>query len=136
MLEAETTASTATSRVPSGAYFSIFSSTGRLTCSDSFSFKNPVMKTSDKYALIYDSGNCGLVIYNTFTKVHSQTFDKPICGAAMSQSGFYALITSSEVSSEFLFPMSPSTKASLSQEYATISHPDTLLTLICTMISS
>ena len=28
---------------------SIFSSTGRLTCSDSFAFKNPIMVTSDKW---------------------------------------------------------------------------------------
>ena len=75
---------------------SIFSSTGRLTCSDAFSFKNPVMETSDKYALIYDSGNCDILVYNSFTKVHSQTFDKPIRGASMSKNGFYALITSSD----------------------------------------
>lgn len=73
----------------------IYSSTGRQTCSDSFAFKNPIMVTSDKYALIYDSGNFDLVIYNSFTKVHSQTLSKPIRGACMSQSGYYAVITSS-----------------------------------------
>lgn len=74
----------------------IYSSTGRQTCSDSFAFKNPIMVASDKYALIYDSGNCDLVIYNTFTKVHSTSLNKPIRGACMSQNGYYALITSSD----------------------------------------
>lgn len=75
---------------------SIFSSTGRLTCSDSFAFKNPIMLTSDKYALVYDSGNCDYVIYNSFSKVHSQSLEKPIRGACMAQNGYYAFITSSE----------------------------------------
>lgn len=74
---------------------SIFSSTGRLTCSASFAFKNPIMVTSDKYALVYDSGNCDYVIYNSFSKVHSQSLDKPIRGACMAQNGYYAFITSS-----------------------------------------
>lgn len=74
---------------------SIYSSTGRLTCSDSFAFKNPMMVASDKYALIYDSGNCDYVVYNSFSKVHSQTLEKPIRGACMSSNGYYAFITSS-----------------------------------------
>ena len=75
---------------------SIFSSTGRLTCSDSFSFKNPVMVASEKYALVYDSGNYDLIVYNSFTRVHSQTLEKPIRGACMSQNGYYSIITSSD----------------------------------------
>ncbi len=75
---------------------SIYSSTGRLICSDSFSFKNPVMLSSDKYALIYDSGSCDYIIYNSFTKVFYQTTEKPIRGACMSQNGHFALITSSD----------------------------------------
>ncbi len=74
---------------------SIFSSTGRLTCSDSFAFKNPIMVTSDKYALVYDSGNCDYVIYNSFSKVHSQSLEKPIRSACMAPNGYYAFITSS-----------------------------------------
>ena len=74
---------------------SIYSSTGRSTCTDSFAFKNPVMLTSDKYALIYDSGNCDYVIYNSFSKVYSQSLEKPIRGACMAENGYYAFITSS-----------------------------------------
>ena len=74
---------------------SVFSPTGRLTCSDSFAFKNPIMVTSDKYALVYDSENCDYVIYNSFSKVHSQSLEKPIRGASMSPNGYYAFITSS-----------------------------------------
>ena len=75
---------------------SVYSSTGRLTCSDSFSFKNPIMSTSDKYALIYDSGSNELIIYNSFSKVHSQLFDKPIRRACMAQNGYFAVVTSSD----------------------------------------
>ena len=75
---------------------SIYSATGRLLCSDSFSFKNPTMLSSEKYALIYDSGNKDYVIYNSFTKVHSRSTDHPIRGASMSSDGSFALITSSD----------------------------------------
>ena len=46
----------------------LFSSTGRTTCTDSLKFKNPIMVSSDKYALIYDSGNYELAVYNAFSQ--------------------------------------------------------------------
>lgn len=75
---------------------SIFSPIGRLTCTDSLYFKNPIMVTSEKYALIYDHGNSDYVVYNSFSRVHSQALGKPIHGACMSQDGSFALITSSD----------------------------------------
>jgi hypothetical protein len=75
---------------------SIFSETGRLLCTDSFSFKSPIMLSSDKYALVYDSGNNDYVIYNSFTRVHARSTDKPIRGASMSRDGSFAIITSSD----------------------------------------
>ena len=75
---------------------SVYSSTGRLICSDFFSFKNPVMVSSDQYALVYDSGNHDFVIYNSFTKVYSQATDKPIIGCHMLTDGSFAVITSAD----------------------------------------
>ena len=74
----------------------LFSSTGRTTCTDSLKFKNPIMVSSDKYALIYDSGNYELAVYNAFSQVYRHTFDKPIRNVCMSSDGYFAVVTSSD----------------------------------------
>ncbi len=75
---------------------SVYSPTGRLIYSESLSLKNPTMISSDKYAMIYDSGNCDYVVFNSFAKVLSQSTAKPIRGACMAPNGSFALITSSD----------------------------------------
>ena len=76
---------------------SIFSATGRQTCSESFSYRVPVMRSSDKFVLVYDEGTGNYSIYNSFSRVHSCSSVKPIKDAVLSNSGYYALITSSDL---------------------------------------
>ncbi len=75
---------------------SIYSATGRLTYSESIQYRNPIMTASGKYVLIYDEGSVGYSIYNSFAKVHSDMLEKPIKSAVLSESGYYALISSSD----------------------------------------
>ena len=74
---------------------SVYSSTGRQTCSENFNYKDPIMISSEKYALVYDNGGLNYSLYNTFTEVYSTELEYPVRGAAISDNGFYALITSS-----------------------------------------
>lgn len=75
---------------------SVYSATGRQTCTGNFNYKDPVMISSEKYALVYDRGGKNYSLYNTFTQVYSSVMPYPIRGAAISNSGYYALITSSD----------------------------------------
>ncbi len=74
----------------------IYSATGRLTCSEMLEYKDPVMSASDKFVLVYDNGNIGYTLYNSFTDVHSAYADYPIRGASVSDNGSHAIITSSD----------------------------------------
>lgn len=74
---------------------SIYSATGRQTCSEFLQYRSPLMVTSDKYVLIYDEGTGEYCIFNSFTKVYSGTIDHPIKSAVISDSGYFALISSS-----------------------------------------
>ena len=75
---------------------SVYSATGRLTCSESFSYKNPEMVSSDKFVLVYDLSDYEYSLYNAFSRVYSEKINEVIRGGAVSDSGYYALITSSE----------------------------------------
>lgn len=75
----------------------VFSATGRLTCSESFTYRSPVMRSSEKFVLVYDEGTGNYSVYNSFSRVHSASIDKPIKDAVLSNSGYYALITSSDL---------------------------------------
>ena len=75
---------------------SVFSATGRLTCSESFPYKNPKMEASEKFVLVYDFSDYEYSLYNAFSRVYSDKLTERIRGGAVSDNGYYALITSSE----------------------------------------
>ncbi len=75
---------------------SIYSATGRLTCSETMIYSEPIMVSSDKFVLVYDNGSGRYTVYNSFTDVFSDELQYPIKGAAISDNGSYALITSSD----------------------------------------
>ena len=75
---------------------SIFSATGRLTCSESFMYKDPKLVSSTKFALVYDHSDDDYSIYNAFSRVYSDRTDGIIRGAAVADNGTYALIVSSD----------------------------------------
>lgn len=55
----------------------------------------PIPVPSEKYLLLYDLGGKQYALYNTFTCLHTGEYDYPITCAACSDSGMYALVTSS-----------------------------------------
>lgn len=68
---------------------------GALSFSTSNIFYSPRLLTSDKYMLIYDYGNTtsSYSLCNSFAELKKGKTDYPITGAALSDSGYYLLIT-------------------------------------------
>ncbi len=74
----------------------VFTSTGRQTVSQSVQYKNPVAVGSGKYLLVYEAGGRHYSLYNSYTQIHAGVSDYPIVNAAVSDSGMYAITSSSE----------------------------------------
>lgn len=75
---------------------SIFSGTGRQTCSEYYDYSAPAIAASDKYIIVYEQGGYGYSVFNAFTSVFSDICEKKIYAAAAADNGCYALITSSD----------------------------------------
>ena len=74
---------------------SVFTATGRRTLKSRADFVVPFAVCSDKYALVYDMSGDSFALYNSFSKVYSETLDAPVTDAYMSGSGVFAVVTSS-----------------------------------------
>lgn len=74
----------------------VFTATGRQTVSEIINYHDPVAVGSGKYLLVYELGGTHYSVYNSYTQIHTGKSDEPILGAAVSDSGMYALISSSE----------------------------------------
>ena len=72
----------------------IFSATGRQLVSHGIQYNDPVAVGSGKYLLVYERGGKQYSLYNANTQMYSGQTDYPILGAAVSDSGMYALISS------------------------------------------
>ena len=73
----------------------IFSATGRQLVSHGIQYNDPVAVGSGKYLLVYERGGKQYSLYNANTQMHQGETNYPIQGAAVSDSGMYALISSS-----------------------------------------
>jgi hypothetical protein len=74
----------------------VFTATGRQTVSQNISYQNPVAVGSGKYLLVYELGGLQYSLYNSYAQIHKGTSDYPILGAAVSESGMFALVSASE----------------------------------------
>ncbi len=74
----------------------VFTATGRQTVSQTVSYQNPVAEGKGKYLLVYEMGGTQYSLYNSYTQVFSGKSKYPINGAAVSDSGVYALLSSSD----------------------------------------
>ena len=72
----------------------IFSATGRQLVSHGVQYNDPVAVGSGKYLLVYERGGKQYSLYNANTQMHAGETEYPISGAAVSDSGMYALISS------------------------------------------
>ena len=73
----------------------VFNATGRQTVSDHISYASPVSVGRGKYLLVYDLGGTKYSLYNSYTQIFEGECDRPISGATVSDTGMYALISSS-----------------------------------------
>ncbi len=73
----------------------IFSATGRQIVSHGIQYNDPVAVGSGKYLLVYERGGKQYSLYNANTQMYAGETAYPIQGAAVSDSGMYALISSS-----------------------------------------
>ena len=74
---------------------SVFTATGRRTLKSRADFVIPYSVCSDKYVLVYDMSGNSFALYNSFSKVYTESFDYPITDAAISDSGVFAVLTRS-----------------------------------------
>lgn len=68
-------------------------SLGSRSFTDEVAFKSPILRGSAKYMIAYDAGGYGYYLYNSISRVHSDTLDTPILSAAVSDDGNFALLT-------------------------------------------
>lgn len=74
----------------------VFTATGRQTVSQTIAYRNPIAMGSGKYLLVYDLGGKDYSLYNSYTQIFSGKTDYAISGATVSDTGMYALISSSD----------------------------------------
>lgn len=72
---------------------SAFTAAGRLTLQATSQFSAPCVKCSDKYFVVYDTAGTALSVYNSFSRIYSESFEYPVTDACFSDSGYMAIIT-------------------------------------------
>ncbi len=79
--------------VAGSSYFYLCDLQGNKRLNEESVFSNPVVVSSDKYLLVYGLSEYTYTLYNAFSKLHTESFDYPITGAAVSDKGLYAIVT-------------------------------------------
>ena len=74
----------------------VFTATGRQTVSQTIQYRSPIAAGAGRYLLVYEMGGKQFSLYNAYTQMFTGTSDYPIYGAAVSDSGMFALISRSE----------------------------------------
>ncbi len=77
---------------PSG--YTLYDSRGNTIMTDSIKYNDPRLCVSEKYALCYDLGGSSFSVFNTFSRLTSGTTDYSITGGDISDSGSFAIATS------------------------------------------
>ena len=73
----------------------LFTATGRETLNTSPDYVQPVLHGSDRYLLVYDIGEKRYSVYNSFVCVHHEECEYPVFAGAMSDSGYYTVVSES-----------------------------------------
>lgn len=71
----------------------LYNMIGNIMLSYNINYTQPVLMTSKKSMLIYSQGDYSYTINNAFSQLHSEFLAYPISGAAISDSGMYAIIS-------------------------------------------
>ncbi len=76
---------------PSG--ISVFTATGRQTLRTATQFSAPCIKSADKYFIVYDTAGTDIAVFNSFSRIYSESFDYPVTDACFSDDGKMAIAT-------------------------------------------
>ena len=72
---------------------SIYTATGRKTIRENINYSSPHIVCSDKYVLVYDSSGKSFSVYNSFSRIFSDTLEYPITDACFASNGRFAIVT-------------------------------------------
>lgn len=72
---------------------SLFTATGRRTLNATSSYSSPYIISSNKYVLVYDTSGNTFSLYNTFSRVHTETLEYPVTGAHIAADGSFVIVT-------------------------------------------
>jgi hypothetical protein len=72
---------------------SVFTAGGRRTLKSNNDYYSPNVVACDKYVLVYDTASSSFAVYNSFSKVYTETLDNPISDTCFNESGAFALST-------------------------------------------
>lgn len=79
--------------IAGSSYFYLSDLQGNKRLNEDSSFSNPVIISGEKYLLVYGLSEYTYSIYNTFSLLHTQSFDYPITNAALADNGMYAIVS-------------------------------------------
>ena len=79
--------------VVNSSNISVFTATGRRTMNIQSAFSSPCVESSGKYFIIYDTAGNTFSVYNSFSRIFTQTLAYPITGACFADNGYMAVIT-------------------------------------------
>ncbi|MBR6708295.1 MAG: hypothetical protein IKL84_01295 [Clostridia bacterium] len=71
----------------------IYNTAGKQTLREDHGLETPVAAASDRYLMLWDLGGHQYSLYNSLTRIHTETLEYPIRGGTISDSGLYAVIT-------------------------------------------
>ena len=74
--------------------YALYDSRGNQIMSEDISLNEPVLRISSRYALCYDLGGYNFHLLNTFAKLYDGTTEYPITDAAVSDTGSFAVASS------------------------------------------
>ncbi len=74
----------------------VFTASGRQSISQNINYQHPVAVGTGKYLLVYELGGLQYSLYNSYGQIFVGKSEYPITGAAVSDSGMYAIVSSSE----------------------------------------
>ncbi len=98
---------------------SLFTATGRRTLNATSSYSSPYVISSNKYVLVYDTSGTTFSLYNTFSRVHTETLDYPITNAHIADDGSFVIVTRTADSRAMIYLYNKSFKrvAEISGDY-------------------
>lgn len=79
--------------VVTGSAVNLYNMLGNNILNYNTSYSQPVLHTSKSYMLVYALGEKAYSINNTLSQLYTETYEYPIQGAALSDSGMYAIVS-------------------------------------------